>query len=877
MVVNFEDCIIEMGPEAEIYIEGQAGVSISGSVIYSCDNLWRAIRVGDGGYLGLWEGTQRNHIQDAKAAVFAHDGATVNLTGTNFVNNVIGFYIPPPNVQPLPVTQYNVVNLLNFWDLTFECTSNLLSASTTFCQPHLEVQEIQNLITITPGVTCYSGVLIQGIRMLQLSSIYPNADNLYRNLQNGIVALYSDVFVQYSKFEDIPVNNNSYAPIIGYGIYANAYGEILNQRGYGFDDDESFSDVRYPIRGIKLSECVVIDNNIDNAIVALQVENCKEGTIDINNNQIQAKQKGVALFQNDPTLSMLVEDNEITITGSTNILGNGAAWVGIEMNEMLQKHNTPAKIRNNLINGGNSFWGGIHATKTFNVDFEENLINLDTDISVNGIGLMGGVRNIVRENQIIGSSTSHSNFFTQANYGMHTVDAPVNFILCNEYENLRIGHGVNNICGSSKIARNEFTGPFQTGLLYNQTGVSGAQFNTMNTWPGNTTITGGFEARHLGGLLEILSSVYEVHSNVTDGMPSPVSPNEGWFDENSSWDDHEECNEISHPLTLPDPDYLEERIALDSLDIPEDAPAYVWNMQKYLYDYLHLWPSGTWDETIYEDFISLHDTSSVGIWYGIEEAIRASLESDSTRMSTMGSHIDTIHNTMTQLAMYRYILDTATTSGTVLAATDSVEAILTGMDGYMAAFNSAEVLRDSLRKVAWEDLLLDIASAPAQEDWTESLQTVWTIYLEWLLADGAPLDSLTLLALESIAENCALTHGRAVYMAGSLRLMVADHVFHYECPESESLVSKLEPTELMENGFNIVPNPANRWLTLKFDSNESEGEIILIDLLGKPVINRVVQSANMELDLSGLSNGMYVVIWIPKNSKPVHRTLVINR
>src|SRR5690606_20425769 len=138
---------------------------------------------------------------------------------------------------------------------------------------------------------------------------------------------------------------------------------------------------------------------------------------------------------------------------------------------------------------------------------------------------------------------------------------------------------------------------------------------------------------------------------------------------------------------------------------------------------------------------------SVGIWYGLEEAIRASLESDSTRMSTIGSHIDTIHYAMTQLAMNRYILDTATTSVTVLAATDSIEAILSGMDEYMAAFNSVEVLRDSLRKVDWEDLLLDIASAPAQEDWTESLQTVWTIYLEWLLADGAPMDSLTLMVL----------------------------------------------------------------------------------------------------------------------------------
>src|SRR5690606_7751544 len=154
-------------------------------------------------------------------------------------------------------------------------------------------------------------------------------------------------------------------------------------------------------------------------------------------------------------------------------------------------------------------------------------------------------------------------------------------------------------------------------------------------------------------------------------------------------------------------------------------------------------------------------------------------------------------------------------------------------------------------------------------------QTVWTIYLEWLLADGAPMDSLTLMDLESIAENCALTHGRAVYMAGSLRLMVAGRVFHYDCPESESLVSKLEPTEVMENGFTIVPNPASYLLTLEFDTYEPDGEIILLDMLGRSVFHQTVGSVKQQFDLQGLTNGLYLVRWMPKSGKPVQKSLII--
>ncbi|MCB9313799.1 MAG: T9SS type A sorting domain-containing protein [Lewinellaceae bacterium] len=877
--LNFEDCIIEMGPDAEIFIESGFGLHLEGCTIYSCTNLWRAIRVGPGGNLGLSESdNQRNHIQDAKAADFAHDGSTVALTGTNFVNNVIGFYIPPNVVQPLPITTYNIVNLTRFWDLNFECTASLLTPSTMYCDPHLEIPQTFNVISPYPEITCFAGVVINDVRILQLSSTYEGADNLYRNLQNGIVAHNSDVFVQYSTFEDMPVNSYSYGDIIGYGIYTKGYGEILDQQGYGFNEDPSFTDVRFPIRAYKLSKVISRDNNIVNANEAYKIEHCKEGFIDLHYNQIEAKRIGISLYQNDPTYEMNVGSNEITMTGSTSIFSNNGAWGGIWIDEMSNKHATPAKIQYNIINGGNSVWGGINALNSYNLDIEGNQVNLDSDVSVNGIGLMGGLRNVVRDNEITGSGTSDFNFFMAANFGVQTQNSPLNYILCNEYENVRVGHGVVNFCTSSVIGRNLFTGPFHTGLWYDHTGISGHQLNTLNTWPGNAAITGGHEARHQGGLQQIWSSVYEVHSNVTDGMPDPVDPNEDWFNPNNTYDPLEACEAFTQPFTLPDPGFIEERIAVDSIDVPEDAPAYLWNLQKYLYQYLHLWPSGTFDETIYDDFMDVHEAGQVGEWCGIEEDIRQTFRLDSLDIALRKECLDTLYIAMDELDFYRHMRDTATTSIDSLAATNNIAGILSDMNDYIEAYQGDQYLSDSLRKEAWEGLIVDIANAPDSSDWTEALQTVWTIYLESLIGDTVSFDSLTLLSLESIAENCALTHGEAVYLAGSLRSINTDKLFSYECPETESLVLSTDQLLMGEPGFSLQPNPAGNVVTVHFNDQDPQGgELVVMDLLGTIQLRQVVNGSVVNLYGHHLTSGMYIVIWLRSEQSPVSKALIINR
>jgi hypothetical protein len=878
-LINFLDCIIEMGPEAEIYVTNNNGLTIAGCTIYSCSNLWRAIRVGGGGYLGLWEGDQngRNHIQDAKAAVFAHNGSTVTVTGTDFVNNVIGFYIPPTVAQPLPITNYNVVTLHQFRDLTFECNGSLLQVSSTYCAPHIEVQEVQNLIAISPGTTCFSGVLIHDVRMLQLSSTHVGADNLYKNLQNGIVAHYSDVFVQYSRFENIPVNNFTGHPIVGYGIYANGYGEILDQQGYGFSGTASFSNVRFPVRAMMLSRVRSFANNIVNANEAYRVENCKEGFIHLYDNKIQAIRSGITLFHNDPTYEMIIENNEISVTGSTNVFNNNGAWVGIQIDEMKQKHANTALIQQNIIHAGNSFRGGIHAINTRHVNIEQNIVNLESDVSIAGIGMINGFRNIVRENMIRGSDTGHSNFFEPANFGLRTFNDVANRILCNEYENLRIGHGVVNNCGSTIIGRNVFNGPFQVGLWYDRYGITGHQSNTMNTWPGNAAIGGGFEAQHLGSQMVIWQSIFEVHSNVTDGMPDPIDPEEDWFFENDSHDTFEECHVFSHFTPLPDPGVLEERIAIDSMFIPEDAPAYAWNMRYYLYAYLKQWPSGTWDTTIYEDFLDTHATSSIGTWHDLEEAIHASFFTDSTTIAQKQSYLDTVYSAMEQLNMYRYMLDTANSSTDSLIAISGISDVMSGMNIYIENVQSQQYLADSLRKENWNDLLASLSIASASDDWTQALQSVWSMYLLWLLDDESNLDSLTLANLADIAAQCAHTHGHAVYLAGSLISVRQDVHFTYACPESEELVSYKDNAPLGHFAFKLSPNPAKDELQIQLLSDQLHGELLLVDMHGRELQRKAVNSPVMHINLQSLQSGLYAVIWLQPNQPSVSRPLVISR
>lgn len=62
------------------------------------------------------------------------------------------------------------------------------------------------------------------------------------------------------------------------------------------------------------------------------------------------------------------------------------------------------------------------------------------------------------------------------------------------------------------------------------------------------------------------------------------------------------------------------------------------------------------------------------------------------------------------------------------------------------------------------------------------------------------------------------------------------------------------------NTFNIKTNPVNQQLELNFSQHLVEGQLLILDLLGKSVISTTVNNSNIALiDVAALKSGLYII------------------
>ncbi len=80
--------------------------------------------------------------------------------------------------------------------------------------------------------------------------------------------------------------------------------------------------------------------------------------------------------------------------------------------------------------------------------------------------------------------------------------------------------------------------------------------------------------------------------------------------------------------------------------------------------------------------------------------------------------------------------------------------------------------------------------------------------------------------------------------------------------EDNSCVDVLGGTEeISKFKFNLVPNPAHDFLEIKFDTENliKSNTLELLDLRGKSILNKKIDFNNTKIDISHLSNGVYII------------------
>jgi hypothetical protein len=297
-----------------------------------------------------------------------------------------------------------------------------------------------------------------------------------------------------------------------------------------------------------------------------------------------------------------------------------------------------------------------------------------------------------------------------------------------------------------------------------------------------------------------------------------------------------------------------------------------------LYRTLMEWPDTTWTGTLYGDFISWMDTTDVGTWYALEEDIKVILKEEPALKNLRSDIGDTTELLYASIAAEMDIVRNPTSSvQDSLDAIARIDTLMMELDNFSLYWDAQRALLDSLREEALLDLMARVDGAPATEDWTEALQTVWRTVLRNSLYGPGILQGTLIVDLDALASECPQTHGKAVYLAGSILADIAVEPYSYDCIVAAPLITKADLAEGSSRDLNIYPVPALDRVVVQFGSDTPDGVIHITHVSGASVLSQRIGSNMIELSVSHLPVGMYILTWKPDGDRAVSRMLSVQR
>ncbi|NNM16128.1 MAG: hypothetical protein HKO56_05670, partial [Bacteroidia bacterium] len=325
------------------------------------------------------------------------------------------------------------------------------------------------------------------------------AENIFKNLSNGIIANKCNLYLENNKFEnittDVTYNNKFngtaiYASDIDYNGIRPAGFYSIEQKGFGkFSGNFTFTDCDVSIVTERMN-VNISETEHDNVEKGIIVRHCTNRDVLIEKNTINSAKEGIELWNNDFANSISVQENDINfgyfpfpvISGTEPPLVSG-----IQVYETLN-YNEDAKIHANNIQflGLNSSARrfGINMLGTHNYEVSENFVFMTNNLTDEvGIRVYGCYNTNVSCNDVFGASNYNTNMRNSA-ITAFGLGYPLT-VSCNDVNNTYDGilfHGPSNSSSTfSSVAGNIFRNHFNA-LHLTSSAVIGKQERTGNLW-----------------------------------------------------------------------------------------------------------------------------------------------------------------------------------------------------------------------------------------------------------------------------------------------------------------------------------------------------------------------------------------------------------
>lgn len=864
---------IMMGPDAVIVVASGDDLHILDQArVIGCAEMWDRIEVENGASLTIQGNPPGQNdpgvlVRDGENGIQLHDGASLSLSKTTFLNNYRSI-TTPFDFAP------------KFFTIELEDMTTITSDG--------------NLLPPYAGRLPSSGITFVGAQGVNVLGSVGNTIE-FSNLARGIYTLQSTATFEKMLIHDIlddPATAGSSTE--GIGIRALGFGQDRTLTYRGFDDGSTL-DIHNCELGILADDMRlnVSGTAIGKVNRGIEVRNSDNRSIDIRDNEISARVTGVGLFHNMPTTLDLTEnivniDNDLNTTSS-------ATGIGIRGEENATSVFRHYRITNNLVNVQNAETGIWFQSGILPQVWQNTVDLLDPNRETYfGIDLQGSIYPNVKCNLVTGNG-SDGNWRSAVAFNNIGISSP--FIRCNEAHDTDIGFRFNWTEEPVQFSGN-LINEHRLGMFIDDNTAIGFQEHRGNEWNGSSYGSGGQNGNwgaFISAASNALDSRFEVDpadngtfitstnsSNLFDPQYNDPTPNFSCTSPSNLCPNGLGSNiegfVEDEPSSIDAVDYA---VADGSVTFTECDTAMLWTAQRRLYRRLMAAPSLYANDTLLQNFVNAAAQSSVGAFHGVEKGITDVFEMDSMTIAELGSQESTIADDLGGI----YSIDSTLLAG---GLTQQQEAALQSeRDSLLVDLRTAQSANDSLWTViesakvtqAQSVKSINAAISPVGEH-EENEQAVNEIFLETIAVNVDTFTAQQVTDLLAIAAQCASCGGDAVFRARSLYSLY-DPTYRFVEPSSCSTSRSAMPAQKVHGkGISVSPNPAKDELTVdlgKASLDNDKGHALAIYSMTGVLMLQSEMAPKVPrhiVDTAGFPAGSYYLI-IYDGDVPVHTEQVV--
>lgn len=875
---------------AQININSGVTLTLNGTTARGCDKMWRGFNVTgspivlfSGGTLNLSNST----IEDTHYAVLISRGSNINISGTTFRNNFIGL----AGVNPDPVNMYN-----NGYGQYGSFIGNTFTSAGSFMKPtYSGITASWGLPLPVAGRQGFAGIYLDNLKNLIVGSPAPAAQNTFSNLANGIISISNNLTVRNTTFANIQSYNYSHS-VLGYGIYAKGYDAlVINQPAYpatnlsvtglgsAANSTIAFNNCVYGVYADRINTDITNCRLENISFYGLWAVNNRYGNTSVTNNRLNVNFTGISVGNNDPYYSQIVTDNTITVNGLAPGWNIGYGIYDYETNQV-PLNGILSDIRyNNITLQGNSTYG-IFANSVTGTRMESNVISILNPTIANGGIYLGGCNNHIIFNNTISSTNPATNSQTTYPIAIQNASSQNGSIICNTMQNIYSGLVFNGPSTGVLYSRNIFVSHTNGLWITNGATVDRQSFNSgtgtknsmRNEWPSSGSSYLLWAARndntvHQWGLQAIyVPTTHLTPPNVYYPSTTKITPSTTWF-QPATYNESPTCCINCRPGGEDDElNDFEKTLAKGEAEFAIYEQELKWQNEATLYEKLRNDESIITNDEDAALFYVQKQQSSTEILLNEKDRLH-SLDSSHATIDEMYYYQTLKKNILNEIAKSDSIIANATIQTDIDNAVAAMEYQKSQLDLYEQFLRDAQLAFDTDKRVLVDIVKNESDAIIPEVIVAENDKRITSILAATKLKERMYFDDTTQSEIASIAFQCPLKGGAAVYKARSLYAMVKDtfyndlqvcneqNMVHFKTDENNA-VNSAKSVENASLSVSVYPNPARDYVTV-FLSRETDAplSVTIVESTGKKVKEAVIESRSFskQLSLSGLSSGFY--------------------